>query len=66
MEELIKKLQSNGMQAYYFTNSQEAKAHILNMIPSTATVGIGGSVTVREMGLLNALAERSWRSRGRW
>ena len=58
MEELIKKLESNGMQAYYFTNSQEAKAHILNMIPSTATVGIGGSVTVREMGLLDALAER--------
>lgn len=58
MEELIKKLNSNGMESYYFTNSQEAKAHVLNMIPRTATVGIGGSVTVREMGLLDALAER--------
>lgn len=58
MEELINKLESNGMEAYYFTNSQAAKAHILNMIPGTATVGIGGSVTVREMGLLDALAER--------
>jgi L-lactate utilization protein LutB len=66
MEELIKKLESNGMQAYYFTNSQEAKAHILNMIPSKATVGIGGSVTVREMGLLHALAERGMEYFDHW
>ena len=56
MEALLKKLKSNGMDAYYFTNSNDAKAHILNMIPKTSTVGIGGSVTVREMGLLDAMA----------
>ena len=66
MEELIKKLESNGMGACYFTNSQEAKAHILNMIPVTATVGIGGSVTVREMGLLDALAERGTKYFDHW
>ena len=58
MEALLKKLKSNGMDTYYFTNSNDAKAHILNMIPKTATVGIGGSVTVREMGLLDAMARR--------
>ncbi len=58
MEELLKKLESNGMQPYYFPHKEAAKDQILDMIPKAATVGIGGSVTVREMGLLDALQER--------
>ena len=58
MEALLKKLKSNGMDAYYFTKSNDAKAYIMNMIPKADTVGIGGSVTVREMGLLDGLAGR--------
>ena len=58
MEELLKKLESNGMKAFYLPSRGAAKDQILSMIPRTATVGIGGSVTVREMGLLDALAER--------
>lgn len=58
MEELLKKLESNGMKAFYLSNRGAAKDQILNMIPTTSSVGIGGSVTVREMGLLDGLAGR--------
>jgi hypothetical protein len=66
MEALLKKLRSNGMDACYFKKSDDAKAYILNMIPQTATVGIGGSVTVREMGLLDALARRKTQYFDHW
>lgn len=58
MEELLKKLESNGMKAFYLPNRDAARDQILSMIPTTSSVGIGGSVTVREMGLLVGLAER--------
>jgi hypothetical protein len=66
MEALLKKLKSNGMDGRYFTNREDAKAYILNRIPETARVGIGGSVTVREMGLLDALADRGTEYYDHW
>ena len=36
----------------YFTTAQDAKEEVLKRIPLDATIGIGGSVTIREMGLL--------------
>jgi len=35
MEELLKKLESNGMKAFYLPNRAGAKDQILNMIPTT-------------------------------
>ncbi len=66
MEELLKRLESNGMQPYYFPDRESAKAYILDMIPESASVGIGGSVTVREMGLLDALRERGTQYFDHW
>ncbi len=66
MEELLKRLESNGMGAFYHPNREAAKDQILDMIPRTARVGIGGSVTVREMGLLDALAGRGTQYFDHW
>ena len=66
MEELLKRLESNGMGAFYHRNREAAKDQILDMIPRTARVGIGGSVTVREMGLLDALAGRGTQYFDHW
>ena len=66
MEELLKRLESNGMGAFYHPNREGAKDQILDMIPRTARVGIGGSVTVREMGLLDALAGRGTQYFDHW
>ena len=60
--ELIQKTLSNlkkhGIEALYFSTRAEAKEEILKRIPPQATVGIGGSVTLREIGLLDELAKR--------
>jgi len=66
MEKLLKRLESNHMRAFYHPNREAAKDQILEMIPETATVGIGGSVTVREMRLLDAFAERGTQYFDHW
>jgi L-lactate utilization protein LutB len=51
-------LKTNGYEAYYVDNSKEALNKILSFIPKDATIGIGGSVTVREIGLVEALQKQ--------
>ena len=55
---LLGTLRDNGMNAILVPTAQQAKAKVLEMIPSEAKVGVGGSVTIRQMGLLEALLER--------
>jgi L-lactate utilization protein LutB len=58
IKEVIDALRKNGMTVFYFTTADEARAKVLEMIPARASVGIGGSVTVRQLGLIDALAKR--------
>ena len=51
-------LNRNGFKARVFVTAEEAKAAALELIPAGASVGIGGSVTVRQLGLREALLER--------
>jgi len=54
----IDALKTNGYEANYVDNSKEALNKILSFIPKDATIGIGGSVTVREIGLVEALQKQ--------
>lgn len=63
---ILENLKKNEMEALYFPNSQEAKGEILRRIPIEAEVGIGGSVTLRAMGLLEALEKRGNRIFDHW
>ncbi len=56
--EVIASLKKNEMEAIYSSTAAEAKEEVLRRIPPRATVGVGGSVTLREMGLLEALEKR--------
>ena len=58
VKNLLVTLRDNGMNAIFVPTAQQAKAKVLEMIPGEAKVGIGGSVTIRQMGLLEALFER--------
>lgn len=58
IERTMKALKKNEMTALYFHTEEEAADHILSMIPSGASVGVGGSVTVREMGIVDELEKR--------
>jgi L-lactate utilization protein LutB len=54
----IENLKKNEMEALYFPTAVEAREEVLKRIPPAAKVGIGGSITLRQMGLLEALRER--------
>jgi len=53
----VENLRKNGFNALYIPTKEEAVRAILDMIPRNAKVGIGGSVTIREIGLDKALNE---------
>jgi len=48
-------LSRNGFEARFVPNEEEAKAEIIRRIPPNATIGVGGSITIRQLGVLEAL-----------
>lgn len=56
----IKNLKGNGFDLHFAQTSQEAREMILSMIPLTAKVGIADSVSLRQIGLLDELANRKY------
>jgi hypothetical protein len=54
----IEKLTKNGFESMYFERRDQAVQEIMNRIPLGAGVGLGGSVTVRELGLPDLLKAR--------
>ena len=59
-------LRKNGFEALYVPTKEEAVSKILDLIPEKALVGLGGSVTLREMGLPDALRKRGNRVADHW
>jgi len=58
VQKVIESLKKNEMEALYFPTAREAREEVMKRIPPEVTVGIGGSVTLRQMGLLEALEKR--------
>ncbi|MBQ3458441.1 MAG: LUD domain-containing protein, partial [Synergistaceae bacterium] len=54
----VKALEKRGFEAEYVATSEEALKRILEIIPENASVGIPGTITVRDIGALDALKER--------
>jgi len=54
----IKALKANGFDSIYADNSKEALKKALCMISKEAKVGISGTVTIREIGLVDALEKQ--------
>lgn len=52
-KEAVEILSKSHYDAYYAENLQEAKAMVLSMIPENASIALGGSVTIGEMGLID-------------
>ncbi|RKY13431.1 MAG: lactate utilization protein [Planctomycetota bacterium] len=61
LEEVASALRRNNFVAHIAANRKEALQKALSLIPEGATVGLGGSVTNQEIGLLAALREGNWR-----
>ncbi|MDO8568586.1 MAG: lactate utilization protein [Dehalococcoidales bacterium] len=58
LEKTLKSLKKNEFDASYAENTESACKIILGLIPEKAVVGIGDSVTVRQIGVLDALEKR--------
>ena len=60
-EEVIKNLKMRNMDGIYFEKTEQAVDSILKEIPDGAVVGLGGSESIIESGLVNALRKRDIR-----
>lgn len=57
-ERTINALKKNNFEALYVSDSKAALEEVMKRIPDGATVGAGGSVTLTQIGLLDALKNR--------
>jgi len=58
VERTLKALSNNGFEVLHVPDKEEAISSVLKLVPKDAVVGLGGSVTLREMGLPEALRDR--------
>lgn len=58
IQKLVKNLKIRGFKVSEFENREEASKYLCEQIQNT-TVGIGGSLTVQEMGLYDVLSENN-------
>ena len=58
IEVTLKSLKSNHFDARFAQTRAEARRLMLEMIPPTCSVGIGDSVTLRQIGIIEALIQR--------
>lgn len=54
---IIQKLEKRNMEGYYCPTASEAVQQALSFIPAKSSVSFGGSVTLEESGMLQALRE---------
>jgi len=58
MQRALEGMKKNGFEVVQVATAQEAKTYLLSAISAEASVGTGGSMTVLETGVLDALVER--------
>lgn len=56
---LVANMQRRGFEAYYCADKEAALAKALELIPATDVVSWGGSATIAEVGLLDAVKRRN-------
>ena len=66
IERTVESLKKKGFDAVLVENIDEAVNKVLEMVPENALVGLGGSVTLREMNLPNLLRERGNQVADHW
>ncbi len=66
VERTVNALKENDFEAVYAPTRTDALKEVLNRVPTDALVGVGGSITVRELGLIDALSHRGHRVAEHW
>ena len=58
---IIKNMEKRRMEGYYCHTKEEAVKKVLELIPEGASIGWGGSVTLSEIGVMDALNQGNYR-----
>ena len=58
VERTVKALKKNNFEAVFVPDSKTALEEVMKQIPDGATVGVGGSVTLGQVGILKALEKK--------
>lgn len=64
-QKVIKGLESRNMEGFYAENKEEALKLALSLIPEGSSVGWGGSVSIAEIGLKQAIIEGNYKELNR-
>jgi len=64
-ETAVRNLERNNILAWFLPRREEAVTKVLSMIPEGSTIGLGDSMTVEELGILDFLRRESKRGRFR-
>ena len=54
----VEALKKNGFEAQYVNDEETAREEVLKQIPKEAKVGVGGSMTMRQIGVLDTLEKK--------
>ena len=65
-ERIIKNLNRNYMNGFYFNSAKDALPEILGKIPPGALVGLGDSLTLKQIGVISALEKGNYRLLNPW
>lgn len=65
-DSLQKALEEKGFQTQYAATAEEAAQAVLDLVPEGASVGIPGSVTIRELGVMKRLEARGCKVFHHW
>jgi hypothetical protein len=60
VERTVKALKKNNFEAVFVPDSKTALEEVMKLIPDGVTVGVGGSVTLTQVGILKALEKRKF------
>ena len=66
IQELIEKLSESNIPAFYVDNKKQAFNKVMSMIPQGSVVGLGDSLTLRQIGVVEALTKGNYTFLNPW
>ncbi len=66
MDKVIKSLERNGFRARFFKRKEEVKEFLIEELKDYTVIGVGGSVTIREVGIIDELKRRGKKVLDHW
>jgi L-lactate utilization protein LutB len=66
IERLVEKLRENNIPAVYVENGKEACTQVMSMIPDGGIVGLGDSLTLKQIGVVDALEQGNYTFLNPW